>query len=749
MSGLALLGLVGVLLGGVGCGDDDGTAKCGNGKLGLTEECDCGQDASNLPPNCELPNGAPGGSCTEDCRFVPQEDCRNGIDDDGDGDVDCDDDQCAGDPSCRPEICDDNIDNNGNGLLDCDDLEWCEDAPECDPEICDNGQDDNNDGYADCQDTACLDDPACAGVEVCHNGLDDNGDGYVDCDDEQCSGLPVCSTEVCDNGLDDDEDGDLDCADPSCIERTPCQLTDCVEDIDTSVALSATPVPADGVHHLTVDVASAGDDLPGECDITNGREYVIAVDLLTPGRLRVAFEQQGNHKLGLYFKGGPGTGCTAALANSMCLSPGLNTSGVLEFGVLPVSKYFLVVAEGSTGNAGTVSLVLSLVDPGDPPELCDNWLDDDGNHQTDCGDIACYGQSPCVNQGCFFPTLDADVSLGSLDPQGGWQVVDATEIDTRVESNDTVVGCGGAGAGDRRYHFHLDASAYLQIGWLQDMNQHGHHIFSLQLPGGSCDTAEHFCHDTLGYSSGVVDFPGDPLDQGRYPPGDYYLTVESRQGSAGRLAFQLLAMATPVEVCDDAGFDNDGDGLVNCADPDCATSHHLCLPEYCDNGVDDDLDGTVDCADLDPDDDCLCSYHCHVRTGVCDHLADPEIVDLGVLTMNQMVPFTTSTVGATADYFANELCVLDKSLPDVVLRFEVPQVSTVTLHRDGDTGSHVGAWYDHDRCQQCDRLENFGYCYSNNEDWIRVGAQPGSHLFLIKVANAGGEGDITGWILAN
>ncbi len=73
---------------------------------------------------------------------------------------------------------------------------------------------------------------------------------------------------------------------------------------------------------------------------------------------------------------------------------------------------------------------------------------------------------------------------------------------------------------------------------------------------------------------------------------------------------------TGAEICAN-GTDDDGDGLVDCLDPDCdgqtcaiagggsgtcqSNNCVACLPvtEVCSNGIDDDCDGLVDCADLD------------------------------------------------------------------------------------------------------------------------------------------------------
>ncbi len=57
--------------------------------------------------------------------------CDDGIDNDGDTLVDCDDPDCGGHPNCTvPEICDDGIDNDGDTLVDCNDPD-CTGDPSC------------------------------------------------------------------------------------------------------------------------------------------------------------------------------------------------------------------------------------------------------------------------------------------------------------------------------------------------------------------------------------------------------------------------------------------------------------------------------------------------------------------------------------------------------------------------------------------------------------------------------------------
>ena len=68
----------------------------------------------------------------------------------------------------------------------------------CNPgtEICDNGLDDNGDGYVDCAEEDCVDVAACI-AEQCDNGLDDNGDGTVDCADPSCFTDGNCVSGSC------------------------------------------------------------------------------------------------------------------------------------------------------------------------------------------------------------------------------------------------------------------------------------------------------------------------------------------------------------------------------------------------------------------------------------------------------------------------------------------------------------------------------------------------------------------------
>jgi len=172
---------------------------------------------------------------SELCRSVPLEICDNGIDDDLDGFADCNDMDCTA--GCEYlEICDNNIDDDGDSFIDCDDQDCIFSQLCADPrdERCDNGIDDDWDGLLDCDDPDCADARVCLDLipEICDNGIDDDFDGYTDCNDLEC--VAVCEyLEICDNGIDDDGDSFVDCDDQDCIFSQLCvQVEICSDTTD-------------------------------------------------------------------------------------------------------------------------------------------------------------------------------------------------------------------------------------------------------------------------------------------------------------------------------------------------------------------------------------------------------------------------------------------------------------------------------------------------------------------------------------
>ncbi len=96
--------------------------------------------------------------------------------------------------------CGDGIDNDEDGQTDCDDsdcsiLEGCMTHFEGDILIgsCDDGEDNDGNGTTDCDDVSCASGEFCDGDDACTDDLDNDGDGLSDCDDPDCGRQPVCN----------------------------------------------------------------------------------------------------------------------------------------------------------------------------------------------------------------------------------------------------------------------------------------------------------------------------------------------------------------------------------------------------------------------------------------------------------------------------------------------------------------------------------------------------------------------------
>jgi hypothetical protein len=147
---------------------------------GETDPTDPDSDDGTVDDGEEVGRGTDPLDPTDDVQ-VGMEDCDNNADDDGDGDTDCDDSQCANAANCRPT-----------------------------DEDCDNGVDDNDDGNTDCDDPQCAAAPNCEEppvLENCDNNVDDDGDGDTDCDDSECANQPVCDVGGEGEGEGEGEDG--------------------------------------------------------------------------------------------------------------------------------------------------------------------------------------------------------------------------------------------------------------------------------------------------------------------------------------------------------------------------------------------------------------------------------------------------------------------------------------------------------------------------------------------------------------
>jgi prepilin-type N-terminal cleavage/methylation domain-containing protein len=182
--------------------------------------------------------------------------CYNGADDEGDGLVDCADDDCDGRARCGNETsqerCEDEFDNDGDGEIDCDDADCACDGVEL---VCDDSIDNDGDLSADCADSDCdgalgPNGETCqpSGESSCVDTYDNDGDGNIDCLDTDCSTHVGCTPVCVPQGVtesdcslisgDEDCDGDSNCADSDCAYLSYCggsELGQCTDGLDNDM----------------------------------------------------------------------------------------------------------------------------------------------------------------------------------------------------------------------------------------------------------------------------------------------------------------------------------------------------------------------------------------------------------------------------------------------------------------------------------------------------------------------------------
>lgn len=549
-------------------------AGCGRSGIGEDDllAADAGGDGSPnracvIASECDDRNACTVDLCTNGrCEFRPADRDNDGFVAAECGGDDCDD----GDPNVNPrarELCSGGRDENCNGAVDCAD-EACTGQPGCScgpREICGNGVDDDCNGRSDCDDDACANEAACrcargqGTAENCTNGADDDCDGTVDCADSDCAAAPACAcsaAEDCSNGRDDNCDGRIDCDDPTCAATQACVCRSTPENCRNG--------RDDNCNGLVdcADPACRGNDACG----CNGR----------PARPEVCDNRQDDDCDGRVDCADPD--CFASPACSQCTQ--------------------------EVCNDGRDNSCNGLIDCADPScvfapncrptaEICNNGIDDDRNGQTDCFDVACRDNPFCVLQqsNCNVPR--------PISASGTYTG------DTTGNIGESTGSCGGA-AGEAVFSLRITRPTRVRL------DTRGSQFDTvLYVRTGACRAGRELaCDDDSGGSrNAALEFP-------ILYPGTYFIfvdgfTIDARRGpDQGRFVLNVDLAGDPVEVCGN-GRDDDGDRLVDCADPDCA-SFPACVacnggrpptaefgPTACTDGLDNDCDGLTDCNDPD------------------------------------------------------------------------------------------------------------------------------------------------------
>jgi hypothetical protein len=433
------------------------------------------------------------------------------------------------------------------------------------PEDCFDGSDNDCNGVADCLDPACANVPNCGclpspGGENCANGADDDCDGKVDCNDPSCVNTPACGCATseagaCGDGFDEDCDGQIDCADADCASDRVCgcvgQQEDCSDgqDDDCDLLVDCADPDCQGLFPC----ACVPPGSPEQCSNGTDDDCDGLVDCADPS-------------------------CAVSPTCQMCMPE--NCANGLD--------------DNCDGKIDCADPACNFAPNCVPkPEQCNNHLDDDNDGLVDCDDPDCANNPICQEQ-------QSNCQTAKLIPGSGTYFGDTTGHASHTKGS-----CGGD-AGEAVFVFTLTNPSFV------DLTSVGTSFDSvIYVRTGNCGAGKEIgCDDDSGGNlASHVTF-------NILYPGTYYVfldgfTVDPQFG-ANEGPFQLHVTITPnpPEQCHD-GIDNDGDGLVDCADPEC-TNDGSCFhcnngqpptaefgPGRCTDGQDNDCDGKIDCADSD------------------------------------------------------------------------------------------------------------------------------------------------------
>ena len=334
--------------------------------------------------------------------------------------------------------------------------------------------------------------------------------------------------EICDNGIDDDSDGLVDCDDPDCAIALSCQAPMCLPDTnlgDFDVGTRKT---------LNVDLTSATRTFTTVCGKGDGHGRVYRLNLLKAMHLGINCTQTGSQVLQVGPQVNPLDLCDAESPDNNCADLDTMPFGCdFDFPNLQPGPHNLLVQAFTSGTEGTMNLTLTGIASGTVLEICNNGIDDDGDGAIDCYDLKCAGDASCAKLVC-----QPDKALGILPLDGSLTTVAVQTVG--AGDDQTMSPCvSGKGGADAVVGFTLTAKADLTIDWAQ-VGNHALVLYQQLNASMPCEANTRIdCKATAGVQTGSYQLTG--LAQGKY-----YLVVDAdKAGSEGGALLQLSGRPSP------------------------------------------------------------------------------------------------------------------------------------------------------------------------------------------------------------
>jgi hypothetical protein len=228
-------------------------------------------------------------------------------------------------------------------------------------------------------------------------------------------------------------------------------------------------------------------------------------------------------------------------------------------------------------------------------EICNNCIDDNDNGLTDCADPDCVNFPGCQNGAtcpnppdCTNPTCACNpmlckdikchptVDFGTLQPSPIGTTSTRME-DTTGTTDVAVTQCAPGGAGMVVGEFIVGGTTEQAVTVAFTQNMGEDNVFAITRAGTNqgCGDNPVACYDPKGATSGQKAFI--------LSPGEYFIITQPFEPKGqGPVTVTLSTSHTP-EICNNGVDDNDN-GLIDCADPDCFNAPNCqnqeCMPDF-------------------------------------------------------------------------------------------------------------------------------------------------------------------------
>ena len=319
-------------------------------------------------------------------------------------------------------------------------------------------------------------------VGFCDDGVDNDGDGFADCDDTECGDDSACPT---------------------------CPEFDLGEVVGEAV--------------LVGDTRDGSGRFSASCGGADARERTFT--WTAPVASRYVFDTLGS-----------GADTVLSLRAGACEGPELVcdddvTPGVFDARVevdLEDGDTVIGVVDGGVDGGGGFTLAITPLEVGH----CDDGVDNDGDGATDCGDDECVDDPACPTPACPAHELGDAVGIGVF-------------LGTTVGAGNTLAGsCGGALADEITFRWRAPKTGFFTVDTLGSVID-----TVLYVRQGACDAAEIDCNDDA--DDGLL--------------GESSLVLETAVGAEFIIVLDSFAVSGDVQlnIRDDFGFGGDagtGDG---------------------------------------------------------------------------------------------------------------------------------------------------------------------------------------------